>query len=241
MLAPFYGAYMAPRDLAIQDLNWEQLEQASRLHFNAPQRAQLVKTLNDFVMERSKPANPLVPDVRQRLNDIGDYAKTLALWLQDDSPVGTTAMGLGFPIEQVDRATLVRSLRELNFRTKVGLNHLSDLQAKVGRPDRNTALEPLIHAWHRIYRQAGGPRKGCYYKDKYLRTHRGRFLDLLDEALEQAATIVTTTDSREPSPRLCPRRHKQAMERLEKLRRMIHIPRDTLAKRTIDALRKHPS
>jgi hypothetical protein len=163
---------------------------------------------------------------------LGRYARTLARWLSDDSPVGTTVLALSFPYEQVDYGTLKQALWLLDLGTKVGLNHLSDLGANSGRPDKNKALEPLIKAWHVIYRQAGGPGRGCY-KDKYFRTFRGRFLDLLDKALTQAATIFTTKDPRDPPTRVSQRRQEEAKERL---RKMIHLSRVTLAKRIIAVL-----
>jgi hypothetical protein len=72
MPTPFYGAAMAPRDLSIDDLNWDQLEQVSRLHFSASQRSELVKSLNAFVLARNTAElNPATPAVRQRLHDLG--------------------------------------------------------------------------------------------------------------------------------------------------------------------------
>lgn len=234
----FCGAHMAPRDIAIPDLNWARLEQASRLSLTAPQRSQLVQSLNAFVMARTTAElAPSTPDVRRRLQDLGHHAQTLARWLHDDSPVGTTAMNYGFPFEQVDCTTLIHALRCLDLGAKVGLNHLADVKANAGRPDRSHALDPLIREWHGIYRQAGGRGRGCY-KDTDSRTYCGRFLDLLDEALAQAATILTTKDPREPSSLTPQRKQKRAREHL---RAMIHIPRVTLAKRIEKVFTKRPS
>jgi hypothetical protein len=238
MPIPFCGAHMAPRDVSIPDLNWEQLEQASRLGLTAPQRSQLVKSLNAFVMERTRDElAPSMPAVRCRLQDLGRYAQTLARLLNDDSTVGSTAMSYGFPFEQVNPTTLIRDLWLLDLTTKMGLNHLADLKANAGHPDRRRALDPLIRAWHGIYRQAGGRGRGCY-KDVDSRTYRGRFLDLLDKAMEQAATILTTEDTREPSSLTLQRKQERARQHL---RNMIYIPRVTLAKRIEKVLTKHPS
>jgi hypothetical protein len=193
------------------------------------------------VLERSTAElDPAVPAVRRQLQDLGHYAETLARGLSDDSPVGTTAMNLGFPFGQVDPTTLIQALQCLKLATKVGLKDLNDLPATAGHPDRSKALDPLIYAWHGIYRQAGGRGRGCY-KDIDSRTYRGRFLDLLDEALAQAATVLTTKDPREPPLRVSQPRQQEARERLRKIRKMIHISRVTLAKRIEKVLKKHPS
>jgi hypothetical protein len=228
-----YGPHNAPRDISIQELDWEQLEQASGLHFTSSQRSQLLKTLNAFVEARWwAELSPETPAVRRRLNNQGRYVRTLARWLSDDSPLGTTVLALSFPFERVDHRALEQALWLLDLCTKAGLNRLSDLGANSGRPDKNGPLEPLIKAWHVIYRQAGGRGKGCY-KDIDSRTYRGRFLDLLDNALTQAATILTTKDLRELPTRVSQRRQEEAKKRL---RKMIHPSGVTLAKRIIAVL-----
>jgi hypothetical protein len=238
MPIPFQGSFNAPRDISITDLNWEQLEEASRLRLTVPQRSQLVKSLNTFVMERTiDELDPSTPAVRRRLQDLGRYAQTLAQWLNDGSPLGTTAMNLGFPFQRVDPNTLIQALWDLVLGAKVGLNDLSDLRANAGHPDRNTALDPLIRDWYRIYRQAGGRGKGCY-KDVDSRKYCGRFLDLLHEALEQTATILTAKDPCESLSLTLQRKQERVMRHL---RKMIHIPRVTLAKRIEKVLEKHPS
>jgi hypothetical protein len=237
MPVELYGPHNAPRDLFVPDLNWEQLEQVTHLHFTAPQRSELVKSLNEFVMGRSRAEDaPDLPKVRQRLQNIGHAARTLARWLHDDSPVGNTALDyLRYPWPQIDDITFIHDLWRLDLCTKAGLNDLSDLRANAGHPDRSRALEPLILAWHGMYRQAGGPRRGCY-KDIDTHTYRGRFLDLLDEALAQAATVLTTWPSRNDP--VFQQRQEKAKKHLTK---MIHIPRVTLAKRIEKVLKKHPS
>jgi hypothetical protein len=187
---PFPTSYQAPH---IPDLNWTPLESVSGLTFTDPQRAALVKAMNDYLTCLAEVyAVPTMRAVRKRCEDIHKHASALApllrLHLTNDTrdneaqiTLLQAVFGL-FPIHQ-DRNSLSREITYLARNTAEVLKGL----CRAGQPgrQRQEELRRMIRAWHVVYREAGGTGLGCWWSVNSSQ-HEGPFLELLDAALLQA-------------------------------------------------------
>jgi hypothetical protein len=182
----------------LSTLDWTRLERVSRLTFTETQRAQLLAALNKYleslyrrhfmadtravrahITRMQAHAKALVKDLRHQVKETMSREQ-----IEHGSHVLEAVLGEIFPFELVDPKTLDRALNQLALNATVWLEN----QHKESQPGRAPAdgLRQLICAWHAVYREAGGTRRGCSWNVQASKC-KGPFLALLVVALRQAA------------------------------------------------------
>jgi hypothetical protein len=187
-------AATAPNDLS--SLDWPSLEKIAAVRFTDPHRQMLLNALSTLVYGLAiEQQYPRIKALRAHLNKITSHARTLRSLLADASPTGQSALFWVLPPEVAEPAALLRLLDELAFNAAAAEKRLS---GEPGQP-KEVHRDRWIRAWFTVYLEAGGMRKGCCYWDRYKRRYMGRFLDLLQVALQQANAQVCNSSVKQPA------------------------------------------